>query len=621
MRVLSLIGLLILCVPSYAKMMVALTPSLNGPQRVGTAISWTAVVTGSQPGSIQFQFTGHKSNGHARLLRGFHKSNQFVWAPSEAEGDYSIEVTARNRNTRETAIGEARFHVNSNVAGMAPVIVPTQNPLVAMYSAPGCPSGSAMYVVFSVSTSTSSTDPQACTPNASMNFYIAGMLPSTTYTMNYVVMTPLSPGSSVLGTAGPPSSYGETYGPTSSFITGAIDPALSFPKLQQIRVPDERSSLAQGILLLDYLSPPAGPYYFPTAMDAHGRVVWYYPVLGVPAQDSTYFIRPIPNSQGHMLLIANDPDSTPDGGQILREIDLAGNTVVETNASVVTEQLAALGVLGITGFNHDAIRLPNGHILVLCSQERIYPAGTQGSATEVDILGDAIVDLDPSWNVAWSWSAYDHLDTNRAAVLGETCYGQAGCPQLVLATQANDWLHANSLDYLADSGNVLMSIRHQDWVIKIDYANGNGTGNVLWKLGVGGDFAILSSDPYPWFSHQHDAQLDPATGTFLAFDNGNTRVTSAGGVGNSRGYALQLDEVNLIAKPNLLADLGVYSIAVGSAQLLDNGNYHFHAGLVPTPSPHAYTYEVLPDGSQDSIWEELVQVYRSYRMSSMYSLD
>jgi arylsulfate sulfotransferase len=253
-------------------------------------------------------------------------------------------------------------------------------------------------------------------------------------------------------------------------------------------------------------------------------------LLGVPSQDSTYFIRPIPNGGGNMLLIANDPTSTPASGQILREIDLAGNTVIETYASVVTEQLTAQGKLGITGFDHDAIRLPNGHTLVLCSQERIYPAGTQGAAA-VDVVGDAIVDLDQNWNVAWSWSAYDHLDINRGAVLGETCYGQAGCPALVLAKAANDWLHANSLNYVAGSGNVLVSIRHQDWVIKIDYADGKGTGKVLWKLGVGGDFSIQSNDPYPWFSHQHDAQLDPATGVLVAFDNGNTRVALAGGVG------------------------------------------------------------------------------------------
>jgi hypothetical protein len=621
MRVFRFIAPLLLGVPAFARMTVTLTPTPAGPQRVGTPVSWIAAVNGSQQGRLQFQFMGHKSTGQTRLLRGFHQSNRFVWAPSEAEGDYIVEVTARNLFTGEEAVGEARFHINSNVTGAVPVIVPTANPLVALYSAPSCPSGSAMYVAFGVGTATTTTDLQPCNPNASMNFYIGGLLPSTTYTMNYVIVTSLTPGSSVFSTSGPPSSYAETYGPAGSFITGIIDPSLSFPKLQQIRVPDQRSSLAQGILLLDYLSPPAGPYYFPTAIDSQQRVVWYYPQLGVPAQGSTYFIRPIPNGHGNMLLIANDPDSTPSSGQILREIDLAGNTVAETNASAVSGQLAALGARAITGFNHDAIRLPNGHTLVLCSQERIYPAGTQGAATEVDLLGDAIVDLDPEWNVTWSWSAYDYLDTSRAAVLGETCYGQAGCPQLVLAPAANDWLHANSLNYLPDSGNVLMSIRHQDWVIKIDYANGKGTGKVLWKLGAGGDFTIQSSDPYPWFSHQHDAQLDPSSGTFLAFDNGNTRVAMAGGVGNSRGYVLQLDEVNLIATPIMLADLGVYSIAVGSAQLLDNGNYHFHAGMVPAPSPHAYTFEVLPDGSQDSILEEMDQVYRSYRMSSMYSLN
>jgi hypothetical protein len=322
-----------------------------------------------------------------------------------------------------------------------------------------------------------------------------------------------------------------------------------------------------------------------------------------------------------MLLIANDPTSTPDRGQILREIDLAGNTVRETYASQITDHLAAQGQLGITGFNHDAIRLPNGHTLVLCSQERMYPAGTQGAKTAVDILGDAIVDLDENWNVAWSWSAYDHLDVNRPAILGETCYSQAGCPEILLAPQANDWLHANALNYQPDSGNILLSIRHQDWVTKIDYANGKGTGKVLWNLGLGGDFSIQSTDPYPWFSHQHDAQLDPSTGLFWAFDNGNTRVTLAGGVGNSRGMVLQLDETNLTATPVLVSDLGVYSVAVGSAQALDNGNFMFHAGYVPSPAPHAFTYELLPDGTQNNIFEELLQVYRSYRMSSLYSLQ
>jgi hypothetical protein len=603
---------------------VTLTPSPAGPQPVGTQITWKATVGGAQPASLEFQFQGGRSSHAPALLRGFYSSNEIVWAPSEAEGTYGIRVTARNRATGEIAVADSSFDIVSNVIGDMPAISPTANPLVALYSAPGCPTGSTMYVTFTDGISVSNTDSMPCTQDTSMNFYIGGMLPSTAYDMNYVVVPP------------PPNPYPNAldenassqvpavivYGPVQRFTTGTVPTSLAFPTFSTIRVPDSRNSLAQGILLLDYLSPPNGTYYFPTAVDLQGRVVWYYPELGVPAQGTTYFIRPVPNSHGHMLLIANDPSATYNWGQILREIDIAGNTVSEIRVEQINEQLAAMGKLGITEFNHDAIRLPNGHTLLLASQEKIYPAGTQGSQTPVDLVGNAIVDLDQNWNVAWSWSAYDYLDTNRAAVLNETCAAaQPGCPQLTLATNARDWLHANSLNYLPDSGDILMSIRHQDWVIKIDYAAGAGTGNVLWKLGAGGDFSIQSNDPYPWFSHQHDAQFDPSTGMFLAFDNGNTRIALAGGVGNSRGYVMQLDEVNMIATPVLLADLGVYATAVGSAQLLDNGNYHFHAGMVPNPSPHAFSFETAPDGSQLSIFEELDQVYRSYRMSSLYSLN
>ncbi len=610
MRFSRFIGSLTLCLSCWAKMTVAVSPSTTSPQQVGRPVTWTASVSGAQNGPIEYRFSGHRDDRPARLLRSFHQSNRFVWAPSEAEGDYAIEVTARNRYTGETASGQVRFHVNSNVNGTQPVITATQNPLVALFSAPGCPAGSSMYVSFGTGTTLTSTNSIPCTPNASMNFQIGGMLPATTYSMHYVIVTPLSQ-----------DSVAETLGPVQQFTTGTIDPSLAFPNLLRVRTPDSRSSLTQGVLLLDYLSPPAGPYYFPTAVDLQGRTIWYYPLLGVPAQDTTYFIRPVPNSQGHMLLIANDPTRYPDRSQILREIDLAGNTIAEVYVSHVNEQLAAKGQLGVTGFNHDAIRLPNGHTLVIASQERMYPPGTQGSPTEVDLLGNAIVDLDQDWNVAWSWSAYDHLDVNRAAPLGETCSGQPGCPELLVATLANDWLHANSLSYLPATGDLLFSIRHQDWVIRIDYANGQGTGNVVWKLGQGGDFAIQSNDPWPWFSHQHDAQYDSSSGIFSAFDNGNTRVTMSGGVGNSRGYVLRLDETNKVATPVLLSDLGVYSVAVGSAQLLDNGNYHFHAGYIPAPAAHAFTFELLPDGSQESIFEEFVQVYRSYRMSSLYSLN
>ncbi len=42
-----------------------------------------------------------------------------------------------------------------------------------------------------------------------------------------------------------------------------------------------------------------------------------------------------------------------------------------------------------------------------------------------------------------------------------------------------------------DDGNLIISIRHQNWLVKIDYNNGAGAGDILWHLGYQGDFASI----------------------------------------------------------------------------------------------------------------------------------
>jgi hypothetical protein len=132
---------------------------------------------------------------------------------------------------------------------------------------------------------------------------------------------------------------------------------------------------------------------------------------------------------------------------------------------------------------------------------------------------------------------------------------------------------------LTPDGQILYSTRHQDWIIKINYDNGSGNGNVIWRLGKGGDFQIVSNDPYPWFSHQHDANYQQTSWglAVLVFDDGNTRI-AANSTGNSRGQVLSLQEQSLIATLDLNADLGVYSFALGTAESLPGGTFHFDAG-------------------------------------------
>ena len=109
----------------------------------------------------------------------------------------------------------------------------------------------------------------------------------------------------------------------------------------------------------------------------------------------------------------------------------------------------------------------------------------------MDVVGDIILVLDSNLQVQWAWDTFDHLDPHRLATLNETCAAvSGGCPPIRLAALANNWTHGNSVQLTPD-GNILYSARHQDWVIKIDYRNGKGTGDILWRLGKDGDFQFL----------------------------------------------------------------------------------------------------------------------------------
>jgi hypothetical protein len=319
----------------------------------------------------------------------------------------------------------------------------------------------------------------------------------------------------------------------------------------------------------------------------------------------------------------------PTRQQILKEIDLAGNVLRETNADIISEQLMALGTDPIGRFNHDAFRLPNGMTAILADSQRMFPAGTQGSPDPIAIVGATIAVLDQNWQAIWYWNSFDHagggteLDINRAALRGETCtmgpvVATAGCPPVLIAPTAADWLHANSLQYVPNDGSMIVSLRNQDWVIKVDYGNGSGTGQILWRLGQDGDFALNSSDPHPWFSAQHEASYEDGGIRYVSlFDNGNSRVMQFGG--NSRGQLLDIDEVNRTATLVLNADLGIYTPSVGSAQKLSNGNFTFMAAYNFGATPYQRSIEVKPDGTIVFNLQGLAAAYRGWRMKNLYS--
>ncbi len=612
--------LLVVCflpLNAFAAIQVQLTPSVPSPQPIGTTVTWTAAATDSNPGLLNYRFTV-VFHSTSQVARDYSQSNTFAWTVGVWQGNYQVQVTVRNNSTQETAQVAALFQLTSRVSGATPVASSTANPLVALFSAPSCASGSFMRVRFQRfgANFADFTNWRPCQPPLSMNFYVAGMRANSAYFLTAQTAT----GGVV------------TNGLTIPFQTGS--PGVTFPSITVPVPATPLDSLTDHVLLTDGLVQNGG---FPIATDLSGNVIWYYAAFDDPSQVGSLLTRVVPG--GTILVIAdgvNSANSTTQQ-QILREIDLAGNALRETNATRIQEQLVAMGrqssctmgssICTFGAFHHEAIRLPNGHTMAFGDVEQIFPAGTQGSTAPVDIIGDIIVELDQNFQVVWSWSTFDHdggapqLDINRPAVLGETCVpGQGGCPPMFLAPIANDWLHGNSLQYRTTDHNLIMSLRHQDWVIKIDYRDGQGTGNILWRLGNQGDFTPNSTDPWPWFSHQHDAGFE-TNGVFTVFDDGNTRVAQNPGVTEfSRGQAYNIDETHMIANPVLNASLGVYSFALGSAQLLSNGNYHFLPGINNgTSGTFSQSIEVLPNGTITFIEQANAAAYRSFRMPNLYT--
>jgi hypothetical protein len=272
----------------------------------------------------------------------------------------------------------------------------------------------------------------------------------------------------------------------------------------------------------------------------------------------------------------------------------------------------------IAVFHHEALPLPDGRIAVLGYIERVLE-DVQGPGP-VAVVGDIIVVLDPNnWDVVWVWNAFDHMDPSRMAILDEGCFlsGSGGC-QTLISEEGNDWMHSNSLDYVPEDGSLIISIRHQDWVVKIDYGDGSGSGDILWRLGRDGDFTLDSADPdTDWFSHTHDADL--SGNLLVVYDNNNTGQ-SIDPNAHSRGQAYVLNEVLRTASLVLNVDLGHYSGFLGSAQLLPNGSYHFLSGGIQASS--GQSIEVVADGSLVThVFHWGTIAYRTFRLASVYSAE
>lgn len=465
-------------------------------------------------------------------------------------------------------------------------VTPTSHPLVANYTLT-IPDGSQVSVEFGLDTSYGLLTWQIPAPagGGTVSLFVAGMLPTTQYHMRALVQLQN-------GTTVPDDDH--------VFTTLAL-PSTSglFPDVK-ILTP---GSWSPGVELTTMVHPNR----IVLALDVNGNVMWYY---NNPADDArhvcAFALKLLPN--GHWLgCFTNRYSHDPIRYGCVREVDLAGNTVLDA-----TGQLRQLDLLQLNEklvdirtpqgskvraeyFSHDLLPLPNGHVIVLCQEFRTVDG--------VEVWGDILVDLDENFDPVWVWSGFDHLQISRHPM---------GLP---------DWTHSNAVVATPD-GNILLSVRDQSWVLKLDYANGTGTGNIIWKLGFEGDFEFATG-PASWFFAQHYPCIFATSGaditTLSVVDNGNYRVASDPPM-YSRALILSIDEPGRQAaiawqypiSPDYFSNWG------GNVVHLLNGDIEICMSIV---TPQSSLVTEVNYSTKQIVWQMQVSppnAYRSYRIPSLY---
>lgn len=536
----------------------------------------------------------------------------------DAVGNYTAPANAASTNV----VVKASLNSNPGADAASAVVAlippgqvqPTANPQVALYTMT-LPQPGNVTVQFGTDTRYGLRTWSQPTPSVPANnggqvaMQVAGMRGSATYHLQALVTL----------------ANGVTYTDGDHvFVTGAAPPTSPL----QISLPSGLTP-QPGIQLFDTVEFGSAPFNPKLAQafatDLQGNVIWTYSYGGSPANVITP-IKPLAN--GDLLLVLSvttgPTNSTIPSGTFndLREIDLVGNTVHDLSMAALNQSLAGNGFPGLNlfAFSHDVLALPNGHFVVLAQMARAVQNIT-GYPGTTNVAGDVLVDLDANYKPDWVWNSFDHLDINRHPF-----------------EFPPDWTHSDALLYSPDDHDLLLSIRNQNWVVKIDFQDAAGTGAVKWRLGHGGNFKLIGGvDPTDWFYAQHGINFFGAntSGQFQlgVMDDGDDRQfapgVTCGTAGNpaclySTAVVLAVDEVMMTATfvAHYVAPAADYSFFGGQVDLLANGDIEVDfcsakgGAVVQEIQPGASTVITHPP----IVWQAVSPGYDQYRAIRLPSL-
>ena len=258
----------------------------------------------------------------------------------------------------------------------------------------------------------------------------------------------------------------------------------------------------------------AAGYGVIAALDAEGEVVWVC--------DTGHTVGEIKRLQnGNLIYLTFDNRAI--------EIDMLGNRICQwfaANAHNAGDFEASKTSIPVqaTAFHHDILELENGNLVILNVETRDFP-DYWSSETDPDappapatVVGDVITEFRRNGEIAGNWRLMDILDPKRIGYGSLAEYWiRKGIPNSM------DWSHSNSVVLDPSDDSFIVSVRHQDAIVKFR----RDTGALVWILGPHdawrapwSDRLLAPQGGLDWPYHQHHATIT-SRGSILLFDNAN----------------------------------------------------------------------------------------------------
>jgi Arylsulfotransferase (ASST) len=217
--------------------------------------------------------------------------------------------------------------------------------------------------------------------------------------------------------------------------------------------------------------------------------------------------------------------------------------------------------------HHDARKLANGNIIVLCLRplpDALRPrvqGGLPGTEVDGTIYADCLVEMTTRGDVVWEWRSWEHLDPATEVITAQD--------------RREEWTHGNTVAEMPD-GNLVVSFRNISTVVIIE----RSSGKIVWKLGR------------PPLAQQHDPRPLPG-GNLTIFDNGAHRGEHPAPYSRVIEIDPRTSAVVWEYRDQSLFDF--FSPYISGAQRLPNGNTLICEGC------DGRIFEVTPDGLV--VWE------------------